>query len=169
MVCFILHIPPTVTVDLAAQVHHFDNGSVKLDWRLPNELLENGELVVEINAGSRWIPVRPDNTPHIPMHLEKDREHRIEFRLQLIDWEGSALIIIPAKEEPTSSSPPPITSSISGETPVSGAGGFQLSEVGLIYGAIFGILVVACASVVVTILVLKYVQMTRRDADKGEL
>lgn len=41
------------------------------------------------------------------------------------------------------------------------------TELGLLYGTIFATLVIACVIVVVAIMVLKYVQMTRRDTDKG--
>jgi uncharacterized membrane protein len=54
------------------------------------------------------------------------------------------------------------------DQPESGGRGFQFNEIGLIYGVVFGVLVVACASVVIVILVLKYIQITRREDDKGE-
>ena len=44
----------------------------------------------------------------------------------------------------------------------------QGTDLGLLYGAIFATLIIACVIVVMAILVLKYVQMTRRDTDKGK-
>ena len=43
----------------------------------------------------------------------------------------------------------------------------QTEEVVLLYGAVFAVLLLACVVVVVVILLLKYVQITRRDTDKG--
>jgi len=41
-----------------------------------------------------------------------------------------------------------------------------ITDLGLLYGVIFGTLLIACAVLVVVILALKYIQMTRRDTDK---
>lgn len=148
------------TVDLSATVHRLDNGSIQLDWSLPRELRGGSDLVVEINVNGDWIQIRSHgNTPHIPTHLEKDIEHHIQFRFRSGEWVGVAVIIIPSLAQTT-----PL-STVSMATPEGEE--YHLSEYGLIYGVIFGVLVVACASVVVVILVLKYIQMSRRENDKG--
>ena len=164
-------IPPC-TVDLSTRVHRYDNGSIRLNWFLPEELreLSGGRrgLTIEVRVGgatSGWVPIQPSHAPHIPTHL--DTEHSIEFRLRLGDWEGYSIINIPPQTTPTS--PTPTTVAMETQPEEAGGHGFQFSEIGLIYGVIFGLLVVACASVVIVILVLKYIQMTRREDDKGEL
>lgn len=148
-------------------MHHHDNGSIQLDWLLPEEL--RGEatesLTIEVRVGgttSEWVPIEPGHTPHIPTHL-LSMEHNIEFRLRLGNWEGYSLLTIPPQTTPTST-----TVAMETYQPESGGRGFQFNEIGLIYGVIFGVLVVACASVVIVILVLKYIQMTRREDDKGK-
>lgn len=155
---FDVHSPSAV--DLSATVHRLDNGSIQLDWNLPRELRGGSDLVVEVNANGDWLPIhRHGNTPHIPMHFEKDMEHRVQFRFQSGEWVGFAVIIIPSLSQTTS------PSTVSMVTPKGEE--FYLTEYGLIYGVIFGSLVVACASVLVIILVLKYIQMSRRENDKG--
>lgn len=150
-----------ILVDLSARVHRLDNGSVQLDWNLPRELLKSDEVIVEVNATGQWIQIHHlHNIPHIPMHLEKDIEGHVQFRFQLREWVGFATVHIPASSRQTTH--PTIVSMVTPE-----GSGFQLSEYGLIYGVIFGLLVVACVSVVIVILVLKYIQMSRRDNDKG--
>ena len=116
---------------------------------------------MEVNVNGGWIPIRHHgNTPHIPMHFEKDMEHRVQFRFQSGEWVGFAVIIIPLVAQTTS------PSTVSMVTPKGEE--FHLTEYGLIYGVIFGALVVACTSVLVVILVLKYIQMSRRESDKGQ-
>lgn len=158
------------TVALNEGVHRLGNGSIQLDWHLPRELRDSRELVIEINLNGEWIPVRYDgSTPHIQAHLDKHFEHRVQFRLRLGKWVGFGDITIPAA--PLSLSPTTSTSSdetVTSDDDLSDRKLFQLNEVGLIYGLIFGLLVVACSVVVITILVLKYIQMTRRDSDKGQ-
>ena len=156
----VLHVHSLFTVDLSTTVHRLDNGSVQLDWRLPRELRGGSDLVVEVNVNGEWIPIRHHgNTPHIPMHFEKDMEYRVQFRFQSGEWVGFAEIIVPSLAQTTS------PSMVSMVTPKGEE--FHVSEYGLIYGVVFGVLVVACASVLVVILVLKYIQMSRRENDKG--
>lgn len=93
------------------------------------------------------------------MHLEKDIEGHVQFRFRLREWVGFATVHIPVS--PRQTTHPTIVSMVTPE-----GSGFELSEYGLIYGVIFGLLVVACVSVVIVILVLKYIQMSRRDNDK---
>ena len=156
-------------MDLGEKVHRYDNGSIQLEWRLPRGLEKERELVihVRINNGD-WLTVSyHDSTPHIPTHLEEGGVQKLEFRFRLFEWEGFATVMVPLSEP--SSPPAPTASTTTTEEEEGGASGLQLlSEVGLIYGVVFGLLVVACAVVVAVILGLKYVQMTRRDTDKGE-
>ena len=141
-------------------VHRHGNGSVQLYWRLPRELQNNQQLVVEVNVNGEWVPVRYyDNIPHIQAHLDNDRQ--IKLRLRLGEWEGLAVLFIPALPGPSTTDAPETASSEVGSEFA------YFNEVGLIYGVIFAVLVVACAVVMVIILVLKYIQMTRRDSDKG--
>lgn len=144
-------------------MHRHDNGSIQLDWFLPEELQAAKGLSIDVRvveANSGWVPIEPGHTPHIPTHL-LNMEHSIEFRLRVDNWEGHSIITIPSQTSPTSTT-------VAVETePESSGHGFQFSEIGLIYGLIFGVLVVACATVVIMILVLKYIQMTRRENDKG--
>ena len=155
-------------MDLRVGTHRHDNGSIRLDWLLPEEL--RGEaaknLTIEVRVGganSEWLPIEPGHTPHIPAHL-LSMEHSIKFRLRLGNWEGYSLVTIPPQTTPTST-----TAAMETDHPESGGRGFQFNEIGLIYGVIFGVLVVACATVVIVILVLKYIQMTRREDDKGKV
>ena len=80
--------------------------------------------------------------------LDPSREYSLELRLNQEEWEGSASFVIP---EAT-----PSDDELSSR------------ELGLLYGAIFGTVVLACVVIVLFILVLKYVQMNRRAVDKGE-
>lgn len=66
--------------------------------------------------------------------------------------QGSVNLTVP------SASPPTTTTTDVGDS---------TTDLGLLYGVIFGTLLIACAVLVVVILALKYVQMTRRDTDKG--
>ena len=164
LTCYIVTLS-LCAVNLSARVRHHDNGSIQLDWLLPKELQEAAAegLTIEARVGganSEWVPIEPGHTPHIPAHL-LNMEHTIEFRLRIGNWEGLSLITIPPQDMPTST-----TVAVETETE-SGGRGFQFSEIGLIYGVIFGVLVVACATVVIVILILKYIQMTRREDDKG--
>lgn len=161
--------PPACTVGLGARVHRHDNGSIRLDWLLPVELRDEAtaeSLTIDVRVGganSEWVPIEAGHTPHIPAHL-LSMEHTIEFRLRLGNWEGHSLITIPPQTTPTAT-----TVAMESSQPESGGRGFQFNEIGLIYGVIFGVLVVACVSVVIVILILKYIQMNRREDDKGEL
>ena len=161
--------PPACTVGLGARVHRHDNGSIRLDWLLPVELQDEAtaeSLTIDVRVGganSEWVPIEVGHTPHIPAHL-LSMEHTIEFRLRLGNWEGHSLVTIPPQTTPTAT-----TVAMESSQPESGGRGFQFNEIGLIYGVIFGVLVVACVSVVIVILILKYIQMNRREDDKGEL
>ena len=152
-------------MSLSARVHRHDNGSIQLDWTLPEELRVEAaaeRLIIEVRVGGAnggWVSIEPGHTPHIPAHL-LSIEHTIEFRLRLGNWEGHSLVIVPPLTATT------IT--MATDEPESAGGGFQFSEIGLIYGVVFGVMVVACASVVIVILVLKYIQMNRREDDKGK-
>ena len=158
-----MHIVLPYTVDLSARVYRHDNSSIQLDWFLPRELQAvANELVIEVKVGGAWVPIQPGHVPHIPANLST--EHRIQFRLRLGNWEGHSLIIIPPQTTPTSSTPTTFTMETE---PMAEGMNFDLNELGLIYGFIFGLLILTCASVVFTILVLKYVQMNRREDDKG--
>ena len=152
-------------MSLSARVYRHDNGSIQLDWTLPEELRVEAaaeRLTIEVRVGganSGWVSIEPGHTPHIPAHL-LSIEHTIEFRLRLGIWEGHSLVIVPPQTA--------TTIAMATDEPASAGSGFQFSEIGLIYGLVFGVMVVACASVVIVILVLKYIQMNRREDDKGK-
>ena len=150
------------TVILNERIDRYDNGSVQLYWRLPRELHNKQELVIEVYVNGEWVPVRyHDNIPHIQTHLEGDSEQQIQLRLRLFGWEGYAVILIPPLPEPPTTVAQETSSSDAGSEVV------YFNDVGLIYGIVFAVLVMACATVLIVILILKYIQMTRRDSDKG--
>lgn len=126
----------------------FVNGSIQLLWQLPGELQFVSRVSVDWGHGHGFVSVEPGL--HFPAHFDPHREYIITLEFRVGSWVGYRDVIIPS-----------VTSEDRDE------GGAQ--EVGLIYGGIFGGLLVACSAVVVVILVLKYVQMTRRDEDKGSV
>ena len=162
ILCDNVHSP--LTVDLGERVRRYDNGSIRLDWRLPREL-RNDDLTIDIRVNDEdWVRVHHhDNVPHLQTHFADGTVEKVEFRFRLREWEGFAMLSIPAREPSTSSGPAPTTTEEQGES----GGSLLVSEVGVVYGVIFGLLVVACASVVIIILALKYIQMSRRETDKG--
>lgn len=165
VVC-IMYDDCTCTVDVGESIHRYDNGSIRLEWHIPLALRDQSDVTVEIKIDGQWIPVHlHGNTPHIQTHLDGDQ--RAEFRFRLAEWTGFAEVDIPSVVDPSQTS---LTTSESTTSTIEHHfGGIPLSEVGVVYGVIFSLLVVAITSTVIIILVLKYVQMTRRDTDKGNV
>ena len=132
------------------EVERYSNGSIQLLWHHLSELSRDFSEV-SINWGMGWNVVEPGL--HFPAHFDPQQEYQVQLRFRAGQWEGFKTVTIPRAPSTTSPS----------ELPGEG----RVGELGLIYGLIFGGLVVACCLVVIVILMLKYIQMTRRDEDKG--
>ena len=93
-------------------------------------------------------------------NLDSDTAYIIQIRLTIGEWQGNTSTTLP----PVPSTSPPSTEN----EPDNQDSDPTQEELALLYGVIFGTLVVACIVIVVIILTLKYVQGTRREGDKGE-
>ncbi len=127
---------------------------MRLHWTLPAPLQNQPELVVSLKIEDELINIVSGQ--HLPA-LSNDHQFIIlEFSLH--NWRGIASVEIPplptlAVVVTTNSDPKRI---LDPET-----------ELAIVYGGIFGGLLILCGSVVLLILVLKYVQSSRREKDKG--
>ncbi len=112
------------------------------------------QLVVDVNWGNGWVGVVSGE--HLPVAIENQKQEFIKLRFTLRDWKGVVFISVPiAPTEITTTFDPTLTSEL------------KATDLALLYGVIFGGLLVLCAVVLVVILSLKYVQSTRRENDKG--
>ncbi|XP_064396501.1 matrix-remodeling-associated protein 5-like isoform X2 [Halichondria panicea] len=144
---------PFDIVDISADVHRHDNGSVSLRWILPVALRNQSQLVVDVNWGNGWVGVVSGE--HLPVAIENQKQEFIKLRFTLRDWKGVVFISVPiAPTEITTTFDPTLTSEL------------KATDLALLYGVIFGGLLVLCTVVLVVILSLKYVQSTRRENDK---
>ena len=107
--------------------------------------------MVEVNWGEGWVEVT--NGMHSLADLDPNQDYTIEIRVSVGLWQSSTSTLLPSENTEESES------SKSDPSP---------GELGLLYGVIFGVLIIACIVIVLLILVLKYVQMYRREGDKGE-
>ena len=130
-------------------MQRFPNGTIRLDWHLPPEI-RNDQLSIEANWGRGWVPIT--SGLHALAHFEPNRQYQVQLRFRHGGWEGHLNVTIPPSEGTTNEGP-----SINTQT-----------EVALIYGVIFGIVLIGCVLLVAIILGLKYVQWRRREKDKSE-
>ena len=133
---------PNGQIDIDAQVQRLPNGSIVVRWSLPASLRDRATIEIRIGGGE-WEPI--SSGAHLLAELDPSQSHEIELRVNNAQWQGSVNLMLPTG--PTLTAP-------------------ESTDLGLLYGAIFATLLIACVIVVVAILVLKYVQMTRRDTDK---
>eukprot|EP00731_Ephydatia_muelleri_P009540 Em0005g126a len=127
------------------------NGAVQLHWTLPQG------AKVELYIGDHWIDVTLGGVVTSLGNL-----HSVVVMVTLGSWTATSLISVPtdAPGDPTSTGPTPVM------TPSSGTDKDISEQVGILYGVIFGGLLVACVVALLLILALKYVQMTRMKQDK---
>ncbi len=142
------------TVDVSAVVYRHENGSILLRWILPVTLRNQLQLVIDVDWGNGWVGVVSGD--HLPVVIENHKQEFIKLRFTLNDWTGVAVITVPVvPTEITTTFEPAMTSDL------------KSTDLALLYGVIFGALLVLCVLVLVVILSLKYVQFTRRESDKG--
>lgn len=141
---------PAVDLGLSAT---WAKGSVAIGWELPPDLEAIEERVkVELNWGEGWVEV--EDGAHTVGELDSTRDYVIHVRVTSGTWVGSTSVELAAVELTTPQN--------------DAVGPSKALEIGLLYGIIFGSLLIACCFIVLIILILKYVQMTRREGDKGE-
>jgi hypothetical protein len=140
------------------------DGALEVQWRLPPELSVSGERVkVEVNVTGEWVEVDSDTHTMSPSAADG---YTLHLRFSLHNWSGILSIPIGDVEPPTTIKTTPTHTPIK-TTPTSPVDKSQSKEEAfLLYGAVFAVLLLACVVVVAVILVLKYIQITRRDTDK---
>lgn len=129
-----------------------------LGWTLPAPLKNRPDLRTEVNWGHGWVDVASGD--HLPVHFENE-ESTLDLRFTHKEWVGVATITIPALPTVETTFPTVET------TPI-GVGLTQEQTLGLVYGVTIGGLVLLCVIVLSLVLVLKHVQGSRRENDKGE-
>lgn len=143
---------PLHAVDIDIEVEHQDS-SVVLSWRLPAGV-SNSETRVFVDWGEGWVEV---TEPHVISHQAVGQSDTIQVQVIIGEYNGSTSVSIPPTPTPTLT---PTESDSEDDS--------SLTEVVLLYSTVFGILLVACAVIVIVILILKYIQISRRNTDKGE-
>ena len=133
------------TVDLKANVTRFPNGTVHLTWTTPPGI-QDRNLSIEVNWGEGWIPITPGL--HSPVHFKPNQQYDVQLRLRHAEWAGVVSVVVPA-------------------TPPGDKGGDSGS--GLVYGVILVSTGIGCGILLVAVLTLKYIQLSRRETDKGEV
>lgn len=123
------------------------NGTVQLTWHIPPEIRDSDLLTVEIDWGEGWVLITAN--ARLPLHFEPKEEYNVRLRFRHAEWTGYLDVDIPPLVPETNSRP-------------------SQAEVALVYSAIFGGVAVGCAILVAVILLLKYIQWSRRESDKGE-
>ncbi len=112
--------------------------------------------MIDVDWGNGWVGVVSGE--HLPVVIENHKQEFIKLRFTLNDWTGVAVIDIHVPVVPTE-----ITTTFA---PAMNSD-LKSTDLALLYGVIFGALLVLCVLVLVVILSLKYVQFTRRENDKG--
>lgn len=133
-------------VSIEASAVRLSNGTVQLTWQIPPEIRDSDLLTVEINWGEGWILITPN--AHVPLHFEPKEQYDVQLRFRHADWMSVVDVVIPAA--------PNTDKDLSSSR----------TEVALVYSVTFGSIAVGCAILVAIILLLKYIQWSRRDSDK---
>ncbi len=111
-------------------------------------------LVVELDWGRG--PVSVVSGQHLPLTFDPYQNEFVVLKFILHDWTAFASIFVP-----------PLPTDVATTTSDPVATFDRETELALLYGVIFGAMVLLCGVIVMVILVLKYVQSSRRENDKG--
>ncbi len=136
------------------------DGSVRLTWTL-GDVLKDENAKVSVDWGEGWVEVT--GAMYVIFHEEAREADSVRLQVTIGDYSASVSTPLP----PLLPSPTPEGQEM--EKLNQDENDNSSTEVVLLYTTIFGTLLVACGIVVIVILVLKYVQMNRRNTDKGGL
>lgn len=126
------------------------NGVVQLHWTLPEH------AKVELFIGDQWVDATQGGVIESLGNL-----YEVAVKVTIGSWTSTSVILLP---KDTFSYQPSISPSII--VTATAADADITKQVGLLYGVIFGGLLVACVTALSLILALKYIQMSRMKQDK---